>query len=165
MKKIALFIVLFCLLFVNNSFSQLQNQLITKNAKHCILYKFGNSGNIQYFDSIGYILFGKTNNKFENEYASIFLGEDKASAYKTLQDLQYLKRNNFALDKTISVNGYNAITKIYRSHLFSGIVFETYDISGVTHIITWINFKKALASLDSFVNYNENKQTKEIAKK
>ena len=77
---------------------------------------------------------------------SIYLGDDKESAIKSLIDLSKLKKD---CKETLVVNGANnKQTQIYR--LMGETVFETKGVAGYTHALYYLKVDKAITAIQNF---------------
>ena len=89
--------ILMVMMIMMSGMAQLQVQTVEEFAGYKTLYEIKYlgyyNGEIRYIEGSGYILFGRTNNRFEDHMASIFLGETKDAAAKTIADLAYFYKN------------------------------------------------------------------------
>ena len=145
MKK---FFILCLMAFVMcvNANAQLQTRTIENARGYETIHKFwmGNAKIVKYNDG-SYVLWGASNNQFEDTMHSIFLGDDKASAIQSLKDIGVLKKK---FDGTIIVSGINnKETELYR---YQGMtVFETKGVAGCSYALFYLKVDKAIADLQS----------------
>lgn len=90
-------------------------------------------GEIRYTGDL-YILFGATDNRFENKMASIVLGIDKKSAVLSLEDLRKIAQKQTKLKDAVVVRGVGGKeTTIY--NVMGEIIFKTEGVAGECHLL------------------------------
>ena len=127
-----------------NANAQLQTRTIEDARGYVTIHKFwmGNAKIVKYNDG-SYVLWGASNNQFEDTMHSIFLGDDKTSAIQSLRDLGTLKKE---CKGTMIVSGINdKETKLYR---YQGMtVFETEGVAGCSYALFYLKIDKAVSDL------------------
>lgn len=100
-----------------------------------------------------YILFGATDNDFEDSMASIVLGKSKESAILTLEDLRKIVKKEVKIDDEIVVKGCNnKYTHIYRG--MGEFLIETDGVAGSSHIL-WRMSNKFEEAKEAIRNFKE----------
>jgi hypothetical protein len=152
MKKFLMAIVL-CLV-CTFSFGQLNIKTQQEVAKYETVFKWWNGGwgQIRYFfDTEQFVLFGVSDNNFEERMHSIILGEDKVSAIKSLQQISELRQTKF--EDVLIVNGFNnKQTKLYK--VLGCLYFETQGVAGVSYALTYLNINKVDQAILAIENFN-----------
>lgn len=144
MKKVIIFSVVFFTVFV--SFGQLDIKSVSEYGNYRTVYTvtyFGsNMGEVRYISDIGFVMFGVTDNRFEESMASIFLGEDKGSAVKSIVDLR--RFYDSAEDGEYIVDGFKCKTRIIISSYMGtkGIQIKSDGVAGVSGIPSWFCIKE-----------------------
>lgn len=152
MKKIFMAIAL-CLVCATTINAQLVTKSIAEARKYTTVCEYSVMtvcfGEIRY-TSDGFILFGVTNNRFENSMASIFLGLTKEEALLTVEDLHKILQNKEM--KEFVVKGFdNKNTTVYKS--FGTYFIETEGIAGASDILSYLKLK-ITKTKESIQNFN-----------
>lgn len=166
MKKIILIIAVIALAF--NSNAQLNVQRVDEYAGYKTLYTIkylgSTMGEIRYIDNYGFVLFGVTDNQFEEKMASIFLGKTKDEAGRSIADLSafYLnaKYGEYVVDGAFGAKTYIIISKMVGR---KGIQIKTEGVAGISGIPSWICIKDNIYSDVLHAIYGFNEQTTETA--
>lgn len=155
MKKI-LFVILLCLCSNSLINAQLSIQTVEEAHNYQTVYEcyigFGTyMGEIRYV-SDGFVLFGVTDNHYENSMASIYLGETKEEALETLEDLRKIVKGEKEVPKNFVVRGCNGKeTQIYRS--FGEWIISTKGVAGDSHIL-WRMSSRFEKAKEAVLNFN-----------
>ena len=96
---------------------------------------------VRYISDIGFVMFVVTDNRFGESMASIFLGEDKLSAVKSILDLK--RFYDSAEDGEYVVDGFKCKTRIIISTYMGskGIQIKSDGLSGVSGVPSWFCIK------------------------
>ena len=132
------------------SFGQLNVQKVNEYAKYEVVYKWWNGwGQIRYLiEEEQFVLFGASDNQFEDTMHSIVLGSSKEEVLISLNDLGSLKKSYFS--ETLIVNGMrNRPTKLMRGN---GLMFSTEGVAGVSYALSYLNVNKAISAIENFNN-------------
>lgn len=144
MKKLVFILVMFVATLT--SYAQLNIQTVEEYANYKTVYtiKFMGSvmGEIRYINDYGFVLFGKTDNQFEEKMASIYLGKTQDEAGRSIADLSAFYKNAECGDYI--VNGYRES----KTHIIIGKVYgkksiqiKTDGVAGISGIPSWICIK------------------------
>lgn len=155
MKKI-LFIILLCLCSNSLINAQLNIKTVEEAHNYQTVYEcyigFGTyMGEIRYFHSTGFVLFGVTDNHFEHSMASIFLGKTKEEALETLEDLRKIVKREKEVPNDFIVKGCNnKETQVYRGP--GEWLISTEGVAGTSHILWRMSsrFEKAKEAVLNF---------------
>ena len=142
MKKLVLLAAIVLSLFTTAN-AQLNVQPVEEYAGYTTLYVFKNMGvnvgEIRYVKDYGYILFGRTDNQFEEKMASIFLGKTQDEAGRAIADLSafYLnaKEGTYVVSGFCGAKTHITIFKMYGKKL---IGIKTDGIAGESGVAYWV---------------------------
>lgn len=154
MRKIALICTLFfSTLFGVNTYAQLNitgavekkpEKIMTMQMTYSYLYKLGD-GSYEYW--------AKTDNRFDRNYTSLFLGVSPETVIKTLNDLKYLMDNEVALVNVQQDDG--DVTLTYASQLGAKMLWIKQAGQGGR---SWISLQMVEKLLEYFGELQEKKE-------
>lgn len=161
MKKILFLLVLVFTVLVSNA--QLNVQTVSDYAHYKTVYTvtyFGSSmGEIRYIsnpEQSGYYLLGVTANQFEKTMASIYLGQTKESAVKSIKDLKKLYDTSETGEYV--VDGFKCKTHIVISYQMGAksIQIKSDGVAGLSGIPSWFctkdkHYNGAIDAINSFI--------------
>ena len=149
MKKFLMALML-CLVSIM-SFGQISTMTVEESRGYITVYKApAGYGEIRYIRGM-FILFGASDNRFEDSMHSIYLGNNKESAILSLEDLRKIVKKETPLRNTIVVKGFNdKNTEIVK--VMGEIIFSTEYVAGVSHLF-WAmrnDFENAKNAIENF---------------
>lgn len=146
---ITLITIFISMVFSINANAQLSMQSAEDAFGYTTVFKIPMGyGEIRYIDG-GYFLMGVTDNRFEDSMASIYLGVDKESVCKSLEDLQMIKSEK--PKESIYVKGFKQRTTTILNAGPNGMAFCTDGVAGVSYALSFLKIEKAIISVESFI--------------
>ena len=107
------------------------------------VYSFWWGNGTIFYENGSYILYGPTNYRYSNALHTLYLGDTKESAIKSLEDLERMRNNTQAEWIIAQPNGKDV--RIFHDSGF--FLFSTKDVPGYTSVLHYLKTEKAIKKI------------------